>query len=70
MAMLKSINRYSSAHLAPTTLPAGALMLVEIDGRVFRLNAANLAAVATVPAAQGAVGVVWNDNGVLKVRMS
>lgn len=42
MALLKSINRYSAAPLAPAELPENALMLVEIDGRVFRIAASDV----------------------------
>lgn len=44
MAMLKSINKMSSAPAAPETIPDTALILVEINGQVFRLSFAELAA--------------------------
>lgn len=73
MAKLKSINKYASAPLAPNPLPAGALMLVEIDGNVYRIapSAVGGAAlpdwVTNMPTTAGDSGTVYNDNGVLKV---
>lgn len=61
MAMLKSINRYSSAPLAPSPLPAGALMLVEINGQVFRVAAGP--SVPTPPASGTAT--LTSTNGTL-----
>lgn len=71
MAMLKSINKYASAPAAPAVLPAGALLLVEIEGKVYKAPA-SAAAVASLPtsAAAASVGQVWSDNGVLKTKMS
>ncbi len=69
MSMFRSINRFSSAPLAPTTLPATALLLVEINGQVFRLPANALLA-RVLPTTQPAVGGVWSDNGVVKARLS
>lgn len=70
--MLKSINKYATAPLAPTTLPAGALMLVEIGGQVFRQPATGLSGLSNLPTTVGAaaVGQVWSDNGVLKTKMA
>lgn len=75
MAKLKSINKYASAPLAPNPLPAGALMLVEIDGNVYRINPSAVGGggaalpdwVTNMPTAAGDSGTVYNDNGVLKV---
>lgn len=78
MAMLKSINKYESAPTAPAELPAGALLLVEIDGRVYRLAAADLAVSAgggnlinvTVPTSAPAAGGVWLDGTTLKAVLA
>lgn len=75
MAMLKSINKYASAPLAPDPLPAGSLLLVEVNGQVFRLPAETLAvtdslgnlATLSVPTTEPEEGEVWLDSGVLKV---
>jgi len=73
MAKLKSINKYASAPLAPNPLPAGALMLVEIDGNVYRIDPSAVGGaalpdwVANMPTEAGDSGTVYNDNGVLKV---
>lgn len=37
MAMLKSVNKMQSAPPAPEPLPDNALILVEIDGQVFKV---------------------------------
>lgn len=68
MAMLKSINKYASAPAAPATLPAGALMLVEIDGKVYRVEADAVggAGGAAIPAAPGSgTLVLTSTDGVL-----
>lgn len=69
MAMLKSINKYASAPLAPTELPANALMLVEIDGQVYRIDPADLATAAgglAIPDPPGSGTVVLTStNGTL-----
>jgi hypothetical protein len=80
VAHLKTINKYATAPAAPAELPAGALMLVEIDGKVYRVAASALAGAAgggnlvtvDVPTTAGAtaVGGVWLDGTTLKTKMA
>lgn len=38
MATINALNRYSSAPPAPAVVPVTALLLIEIDGRVYKIS--------------------------------